>query len=127
MKKDGGFMGSTKSSGAGGQGGGGGRGYGPVGLIDTNAINETHKQIKSIVESYSSINKRVSDIKISLNDNWVGEGNTEFNSQYDMLISKIDDFGDTLKALYDALVRAEADYEDTDDDIRQDFVMTMKD
>ncbi len=120
-------MGSTKSSGAGGQGGGGGRGYGPVGLIDTNAINETHKQIKSIVESYSSINKRVSDIKISLNDNWVGEGNTEFNSQYDMLISKIDDFGDTLKALYDALVRAEADYEDTDDDIRQDFVMTMKD
>lgn len=127
MKKDGGFMGSTKSSGAGGQGGGGGRGYGPVGLIDTNAINETHKQIKSIVESYSSINKRVSDIKISLNDNWVGKGNTEFNSQYDMLISKIDDFGDTLKALYDALVRAEADYEDTDDDIRQDFVMTMKD
>ena len=37
----------------------------------------------------------------------------------------IDDFGDTLQEIYDELVKAEASYEDTDDDIRQDYKMAL--
>lgn len=64
-------------------------------------------------------------ITSEVNENWVGSGNNEFQSQYRLLISKIDDFGDTLQEIYDELVKAEASYEDTDDDIRQDYKMAL--
>lgn len=95
------------------------------GTINTAMIYDTHRQIKTIVDSYKEVNKRVADITAEVNENWVGKGHNEFESQYNVLIRKIEDFGDTLKEIYDSLVEAEADYEDKDDDIRQDFVMAM--
>ena len=95
------------------------------GTINTQMIYDTHRQIKELVESYKEVNLQVSRITSEVNENWVGKGHNEFQSQYKILISKIDDFGDTLQDIYDALVEAEASYEDTDDDIRQDFAMAM--
>ncbi|MCM1543139.1 MAG: WXG100 family type VII secretion target [Blautia sp.] len=95
------------------------------GNIDTSVIYDVHRQIKEIVESYKEVNIRVTAITAEVNENWVGKGHNEFQSQYNLLIKKIDDFGDTLKDIYDALVEAEASYEDTDDDIRQDFAMAI--
>lgn len=82
--------------------------------IDTNKIYATHTKIKEIVEAYSLINLEVSRTTQEIKENWVGEGRNEFETQYNLLIRKIDDFGDTLKELYDALVSAEADYEALD-------------
>lgn len=96
------------------------------GSIDSALIYDTHRQIKEIVESYKELNKKVSDITSEVRDNWVGQGRNEFESQYKLLISKIDDFGDTLQDIYEALVEAEASYEDEDDTIRQKFTMAMK-
>lgn len=96
------------------------------GSIDSALIYDTHRQIKEIVESYKELNKKVSDITSEVRDNWVGQGRNEFESQYKLLISKIDDFGDTLQDIYEALVEAEASYEDEDDTIRQKFAMAMK-
>lgn len=96
------------------------------GNIDTAIIYDTHVQIKEIVESYKEVNAKVSSITSEINENWVGKGQTEFESQYNLLIKKIDDFGDTLLDIYEALVKAEAKYEDKDDDIRQEFTMAME-
>lgn len=95
------------------------------GNINTKQIYDVHREIKNIVDSYKEINKKVSDITSEVNENWVGKGRNEFESQYNMLIRKIEDFGDTLQDIYDALVEAEAAYEDVDDDIRQEFRMAM--
>lgn len=96
------------------------------GTINSEKIYDTHRQIKTIVDSYKEVNLRVARITAELNDNWVGKGHDEFQSQYNILIRKIEDFGETLQDIYDALVNAEASYEDADDDMRQDFVMAMQ-
>ena len=95
------------------------------GHIDTTIIYDTHVQVKEIVEAYRQANSEVARITAEVNENWVGQGQTEFESQYKLLISKIDDFGEILQDIYNALVEAEASYEDADDDMRQDFVMAM--
>lgn len=95
------------------------------GTIDSGAIYDTHIKIKEIVESYKEINLQVNNITKTVNENWVGKGQNEFESQYKLLIKKIDDFGDILQDIYNALVKAEAAYEKQDDSIRQDFVKAI--
>lgn len=95
------------------------------GIIDSNLIYDTHTKIKEIVEQYKEVNKRVNDITIRVNENWVGKGQIEFEVQYKLLIRKIEDFGDTLQEIYDALVDAEAKYEEQDDNLRQKFVKAV--
>lgn len=96
------------------------------GTIDTELIYATHRQIKEIVESFKTVNRDVADITTTIKENWVGKGRNEFESQYNLLIKKIEDFGDTLQDIYDALVEAEAEYETADDSLRQEFVMSMQ-
>lgn len=95
------------------------------GNIDTEKINAAHTQIREIVESYKQVNAEVTAITKRVKENWVGEGRNEFESQYNLLIRKIDDFGDVLKDIYDALVKAEAEYESSDDGLRQQFVKAI--
>ena len=128
---------ATSSIGSAFGGGGGGGGFRggevnilpqcskPPGTIDTAMINETHKKIKEIVSSYKDLKYKVSDTTVKLESNWVGSGRNEFESQYNLLIRKIEDFGDTLEEIYDALVEAEAEYEEQDDSLRIEFVKAM--
>lgn len=96
------------------------------GTIDTGKIYATHRQIKEIVEAYKEVNLEVSSITTKIKENWVGKGRNEFESQYNLLIKKIEDFGDTLEDIYETLVTAEAEYETVDDSLRQEFVMSMQ-
>ncbi len=91
------------------------------GTIITAKIKEAHRTIKEIVSSYKTVNYDVATITKQIKDNWVGEGRNEFESQYNLLIKKIEDFGDVLQDIYDALVQAEADYATADNDLKQDF------
>ena len=96
------------------------------GHIDTEKIYATHRQIKEIVESYKDVNLEVSQITKKIKENWVGKGRNEFESQYNLLIKKIDDFGDTLQDIYDALVEAESEYLTFDDGLRQECVKAIE-
>lgn len=96
------------------------------GNIDTEKIYQIHRQIKEIVGSYKEVNLEVSRVTNIIKKNWVGKGSNAFESQYKLLIRKIDDFGDTLTDIYDALVEAEAEYETCDDGLRQQFVMAIQ-
>lgn len=97
------------------------------GTVDTEAIFTAHTQVKSIVESYKNVNKEVNTITNTIKDNWVGKGRNAFESQYNLLIKKIDDFGDTLVDIYDALVDAESAYEESDLNIHNEFQRAMED
>ena len=79
------------------------------GTIETKKIREAHQEIKKIVEKYKEVNQEVSEITMKVEENWVGKGRDMFESQYNSLIKKIDDFGDTLIDIYDALVKAEGE------------------
>lgn len=96
------------------------------GIIKTAEIKAVHTQIKELVLSYKDVNFEVEQITKQVRQNWVGKGRNEFETQYNILIKKIDDFGETLQEIYDALVDAEAQYADMDDNIRQEYVMAMK-
>lgn len=96
------------------------------GNIEVEKIIAAHKQIRTIVDAYKNVNLEVSQITSRIKDNWVGQGRNEFESQFKLLIGKIDDFGDTLVEIYDALVDAEAAYTEADDSIRQQFAMSME-
>ena len=98
-----------------------------TGTIESAKIKEAHIKIRKVAESFKDTNFEVSRITRTVKQNWVGLGRTEFDSQYRMLISKIDDFGDTLKDIYEALVQAEAEYTTVDDGLRQELVMAIKD
>ena len=95
------------------------------GTINSRLIYNTHTQLKSLLLSYKELNLRVSQITTEVEENWVGKGRDEFESQYKLLIRRIEDFGDTLQDIYGALVEAETAYRNADDDIRQDYVMSM--
>lgn len=97
-----------------------------IGQIEVDKIRAAHEQIKQIVSSYKEVNLEVSKITQEVKDNWVGDGRNEFDTQYRLLISKIDDFGETLQDIYDALVQAEADYAANDDSLRQQYVQVLE-
>lgn len=96
------------------------------GTILTEKINAAHRQIREIAESYNETNLEVHKITKGILDNWVGEGRNEFQTQYNLLIKKIDDFGETLLDIYNALVEAEASYQTSDDSLRQEYVKAIE-
>lgn len=92
------------------------------GTIETAKIQATHQKIRKISEEYGKVRTRVEEITQTVRDNWVGEARDEFDDQYKSLIRKIEDFGDTLLDIYNALVDAEAAYTTSDDTQRKDYV-----
>lgn len=91
------------------------------GTIMTEKIKNTHVEIKKIVDAYGDVQLQVSEITLKAQENWVGKGANEFEAQYKLLIKKIEDFGDTLLEIYEALVQSEAEYQTTDNDVKQSF------
>lgn len=96
-----------------------------AGTVQSERIRETHQQVKAIAEAYKNVNWEVSEITNTVRENWVGMGRNEFESQYKLLIRKIEDFGDTLQDIYEGLVEAEAAYQTTDNEIKQSFSIAM--
>ncbi len=91
------------------------------GSINTEDIYAAHEAVYAIVKEYRELNNEVGKITESIKENWVGKGRNEFESQYNLLIKKMDDFGETLQEIYNALVKAEADYESMDNELKQSY------
>ncbi len=125
------MSGGGRSYGGGGRGGGGGamggRGGGrTAGTIESDKIRAAHQQVRAIAEAYKKVNIESDAITAMVRENWVGEGRNEFESQYNLLIRKIEDFGDTLQDIYGALVQAEADYQEADNSLKQTYKMAVE-
>lgn len=95
------------------------------GTIDTEAIYKAHRYMRQMVSDFHKSQQEVNRITQNVKDNWVGDGRNAFESQYKILISKIDDFGDTIEEIYNALVDSETQYETADNDLKQQFYIAM--
>ena len=92
------------------------------GKISEDAIMEAITQIRNIADSYVEIQKNVTKATNDALESWVGDGRDAFEHQYNTLIRKIDDFGETLEEAYKGLVDAAAAYVDTDTAIMQGYL-----
>ncbi len=92
------------------------------GTINTKPIKSAHETIKELVERYEAQKLEVTNATKIAKENWVGKGRNEFESQYDILISKVDDFGECLLEIYEALVMADAEYNQTDKILSQEII-----
>ncbi len=97
-----------------------------MGTIKTEDIANAREMMRQIVVRFMEIKKTVADTRMRLNEDWVGKGRNEFESQYSLLISKVSDIGDTLDEMYNLLVEAEAKYQEADDGYHQSMVMSME-
>jgi len=95
------------------------------GTINTGDINNAHRAMRSLITLYHEAQRDANDVTLSVRENWVGKARNEFESQYKLLIKKIDDFGDVIQELYDALVKAEKEYEDADLELHQQLEMAL--
>lgn len=93
-----------------------------AGSIQTEEIRKAHEKIREIVTKYGTTNEEVHEITKKVKADWVGKGRDEFEVQYNYLIRKIDDFGDALQEIYEALVESEAEYQAADDELRKLYV-----
>lgn len=96
------------------------------GTIDAQKIYDTHSQIFKIVTSFNETKIEVDTITKKVKDIWVGSARNEFESQYELLISKIVDFGETLQEIYDTLVAAEAEYSEADVEMGNQYKMAVE-
>lgn len=93
------------------------------GTINTEAIYSTHRLMREMVTAFNDSKLEVAMITNSVRQNWVGAGRTEFDAQYRTVINKIEDFGESIQEIYNALVDSEKQYEETDVEIAQQFTM----
>lgn len=97
------------------------------GTIETEQIAAARETMHQIVKRFMEIKNQVNQTSQNLCEDWVGEGRNEYEAQYQLLISKVSDIGDSLEEMYQALVDAQAAYEETDRSYNQQVVMAMQD
>lgn len=97
------------------------------GTIETDKIGAARAKMLEILNKFRTVQNNLDTTRKNLCEDWVGEGRNEFQTQYQLLISKVSDIGDSLDEMYQALVEAEAGYGDTDSQIRQEVVMSLQD
>lgn len=95
------------------------------GVIKTVGIAAAREQMFAIMQRFMNVKDSVNKTRQTLCDDWVGEGRNEFEVQYRLLISKVDDIGQNLEEMYQALVDAEATYQEGDASLNQEIVMSM--
>lgn len=96
------------------------------GHIEEESIKAAIQEMQSIALSYREIQETVNKTTRTVQENWVGEGRNEFESQYEILIRKIEDFGDTLEEICDSLIETEAAYQEVDNQVGRSYTKTKE-
>lgn len=91
------------------------------GHIEESDIQAAIQEMTTIALSYREIQERVNSTTRTVKQNWVGKGRTAFESQYNILIRKIEDFGDTLEEICDSLIEADKQYQETDNTMSRSY------
>lgn len=96
------------------------------GHIDEENIKAAIDEMTAIALSYREIQDKVNETTRTVQQNWVGKGRDEFETQYSILIRKIEDFGDTLEEICDSLIDAEAEYQKADNTMGRSYTKTRE-
>lgn len=96
------------------------------GHIEESDIQAAITKIQQIAMSYKEIQSTVNKTTLTAKQNWVGKGRDAFENQYDILICKIKDFGDTLEEICDGLIGADAAYQDADNSLMRSYTKSKE-
>ena len=96
------------------------------GHIEESDIQAAIKKIQEVAMSYKEIRNTVDQTTRTAKQNWVGKGRDAFENQYDILICKIKDFGDTLDEICDGLINADAAYQEADNSLNRSYVKSTE-
>lgn len=92
------------------------------GHINGALLKQAAEEIQTLIDKYNEVQDKIKLNNSDLQENWIGVGQTNYSDVYDSLIIKVADFGQILDDMHENLLDAAADYRDSDDDLRKDFV-----
>lgn len=94
-----------------------------VTYLKTDDFTATVNAFKSGVNEYNSIKSEVQRITNNVLMTWKGEGRKQFEKDYAIIFRQLEDIGDIMYELYDALIEAQATYVTTDEELSKQFTM----
>lgn len=99
---------------------------GQIKHLDISYFTDANQKFLKTLKSLNEIKTSIELAKASLMEVWVGKSRDAFENQYNMLFSKISDINEALDEMYNSMVDSECAYRETDDALRQEFVMSMQ-
>lgn len=90
---------------------------GSITHLETKYFSEAITKFSTGVTTYNEIKTKVQNTVSALLKTWNGEGKKQYEYDYDILYRQLEDIGDVLYELYDALVEAEAAYIKADEQL----------
>lgn len=94
---------------------------GTVQYINTKGLQETAAAFKSEIIGFNTCVREVSSITDELFSGWDGDGRDQFETQYVLMKSKLNDISDTLYDIYNVLVESETAYIDVDESVAKEI------
>lgn len=90
---------------------------GVVTYLESSLFADAIQSFETGVKTYSDILNTVKQATATLLLNWKGEGKTQFEKDYNTIFKQLEDIGDILYDLREALINAETEYYQTDDEV----------
>ena len=89
--------------------------------LETKYFSDAITKFDTGVTTYKEIKTKVQNTVSALLRTWDGEGKKQYEYDYDILYRQLEDIGDVLYELYDALVEAEAGYIKADEQLAKNM------
>ena len=94
---------------------------GTVQYINTHGLQETAAAFKNGISEFNGCVREMGRITDTLYSSWDGDGKDQFETQYTLMKSKLDDISDTLYDIYNVLIESEAAYIDVDESVAKEI------
>ena len=99
---------------------------GSVKYINTHGLQETSVMIRDTIDDFDEAVVKVNNTTNDLLASWEGDGRNQFETQTLLMKSKLDDISDMLYDIYDALVKSEKTYIDTDESVAKQISASVQ-
>lgn len=94
-----------------------------VQTLDTSGLVQLENTIKSAIPEFQQLENQIRGTSNRLMSSWVGEGKVEYQTQAELIFTKINDISEELTDLYNMVVSAEKTYIDADQAAAKAFSM----
>lgn len=91
------------------------------GHIDVSIIEDARDEMLVLVKEYRTIVAKAETLSTAVQLEWVGKGATSFESWYEIIKSKLNDYTEMLEEMYDALFDAYNAYSEGDSTIANEL------
>lgn len=92
-----------------------------VEYIDTSGLQETASKFNLGIADFNECVREMGSITETLYASWDGEGRDQFETQYVLMKSKLDDITETLYDIYNVLIESETAYIDVDESVAKEI------